>query len=331
MPSVSAKRSIQKSKPKPVLFVVYPGVKLLDLAGPLQVFSDALNDGGGAAYKTSVVSIEGGMIPTDTPIGIPTEPLSSWQRRQIDTLVIVGGNGVFTAVDNQRFISLITKLSKKARRVAAVCTGAFVLAECGFLDGRNAVTHWEACTLLSKSYLKVQVERDSIFVKDDKYWTSAGVTSGIDMSLKMLEEDLGRVAALTIARSLVTYLVRPGGQAQFSQPLMLQIVDGSGRFDELHSWMQNNLTLDLRNQMLADRVNMSIRNFARLYLSETGRTPAKAVEIMRVEAACRILEATSLNVNEIAQRCGFGDDERMRRAFVKHMNTSPNRYRKRFS
>jgi len=319
-----------KNKPT-VLFVVYPGIKLLDLTGPLQVFSDTFDSEGTSVYKTAVASIDGGTITTDTSLDIPTERLSKWRKRRIDTLIIVGGNGVFTAIEDHRLISCISQLTPMSRRVAGVCSGAFVLAECGLLNGRRAVTHWYCCDRLAKTYRDVCVEPDHIFLNDGKFWTSAGVTSGIDMAIKMVSDDHGRTTALMVARSLVTYLVRPGGQTQFSHSLNLQTADGSGRFDELHIWIKKNLKHDLRNQQLADHVNMSIRNFARLYLTETGTTPAKSVEKMRVEAACTILEETNTNVDTIAIRCGFGDDERMRRAFARVLKTSPLNYRRRFS
>jgi len=320
----------KKNKPA-ILFVVYPGIKLLDLTGPLQVFSDTFDSDGNTVYRTAVASIDGGTITTDTSLEIPTERLSQWRSRQIDTLLIVGGNGVFAAIEDHHVISCIIQLTSKSRRVAAVCSGAFVLAECGLLNSRRAVTHWYWCDRLSKTYRDVRVEPDHIFLNDGKFWTSAGVTSGIDMAIKMVSDDHGRSTALNVARSLVTYLVRPGGQNQFSHSLNLQTADGGGRFDELHIWIKNNLEHDLRNQQLADQVNMSMRNFARLYLTETGTTPAKTVEKMRVEAACTMLEETNANVNTIATRCGFGDDERMRRAFERLLKTSPLHYRKRFS
>jgi len=322
---------VRKNKPVCVLFVVYPGIKLLDLVGALQVFSDAVDSDGKAVYKTAVASIDGGMVASDTSVDVPTERLSKWRGRPIDTLLVVGGNGVYAAIEDDRLISCISQLAPKARRVASVCSGTFVLAECGLLNGRRAVTHWYCCDRLSRTYPDVRVEPDHIFLSDGKFWTSAGVTSGIDLAIKMVSDDFGRGTALEVARSLVTYLVRPGGQAQFSHSLNLQTADCVGRFDELHLWIKNNLKHDLRNQQLADQVNMSVRNFARLYLTETGTTPAKNVEKMRVEAACTLLQETNSNVNTIAIRCGFGDDERMRRAFVKLLKTSPLNYRKRFS
>lgn len=314
-----------------IVFIIYPGVKLLDLAGPLQVFSDVLNEQGKPAYRPALASMSGGPQASDTPICICSESLPKWGRRKIDTLFVVGGDGVYATLQDKPFIECVTRLASRSRRVAAICSGAFVLAECGLLDGRQAVTHWESCHRLKSDYPNVQVADDSIYVNDGKFWTSAGVTAGIDMAIKMISEDFGRHTGLSIARSLVTYFVRPGGQSQFSEPLAQQLTDTKGRFDNLHAWIRNHLTHDLQNQKLADRVCMSARTFARVYLTETGNTPAKAVESMRVEAACRMLTESSMRISTVAIKSGFGDDERMRRAFSRTIKISPHDFRARFS
>jgi len=330
-PQLLPNMSCTKFKPINIVFVVYPGIKLLDLTGPLQVFADAKDENDNKGYQISVCSIDGGTVSSDTILSIPSKPISILRRRRIDTLIVVGGNGVFDAIKELKLVKLVNQLASRSRRVGAVCTGAFLLAECGLLNGRSVATHWDHCNKLQDSYPKLKVKADSIFSNDGIYWTSAGVTAGIDMSLKMISDDLGRTAALELARSLVTFLVRPGGQSQFSQLLSLQSSDSTGRFDELHHWIQNNLTKNLQNQQLADRVYMSARNFARVYLSETGNTPAKAVESIRVEAACRMLIESNLKIVVIARRCGFTNDEGMRRAFSRQLNVLPENYRSRFS
>jgi len=314
-----------------VAFIVYPGIKLLDLAGPLQVFSDAVNEQGNTAYKTHVLSKNGGKQGTDTTLCIPTQAVSTWRRRKLDTLFIVGGDGVYNTLQDDIFVHSVYSLASRSRRVAAVCSGAFILAQCGLLDGRRAVTHWESCDRFRNTYPKVKVEEDRIYVNDGKLWTSAGVTAGIDMAIRMVSDDFGHSSGLSIARSLVTFLVRPGGQSQFSQPLTLQSSDSSGRFDQLNSWIQNHLQKNLNNQILADRVSMSARTFARLYATEMRVTPAKAVELMRVEAACRMLTQTNQNISTVAKKCGFTNDERMRRAFSRQLRIMPREYRDRFS
>lgn len=318
------------SKLRTVLFVVYPGVKLLDLAGPLQVFADAIDDRGQAVFKTGVVSMDGEEVKTDTPVIIATDPIYSWADEQIDTLVIAGGNGAGAASRSELVVRSVTQLAKNTSRVASVCTGAFVLAACGLLDGRRAVTHWQSCEELSITYPSIQVEPDPIYIKDEHVWTSAGVTAGIDMALAMVGEDIGRPAALALARQLVSYVVRPGGQSQFSAMLDRQTADDTSRFEALHEWIVNNIQQDMRVEQLAERANMSPRNFSRLYTKFTGQTPAKAVEGLRIEAARRILEENELSIIEVAHKCGFGDDERMRRSFMRVLNVAPSDYRRRF-
>jgi len=314
-----------------IVFIVYPGIKLLDLAGPLQVFSDANNEQGKPAYKTFIVSKNGGELHTDTTVCISSDSLSKWKNRKIDTLLVVGGDGVYNTLEDSKFIKKVRTLALKSRRVAAICSGAFILAESGLLNGRRAVTHWESCNRLRDSYPEISVAEDSIYVTDGKYWTSAGVTAGIDMAIKMISNDLGKTTGLSIARSLVTYLVRPGGQSQFSESLSLQLSDSAGRFEDINSWIQSHLSHDLSIQKLADRACMSTRTFARLYKNETGISPAKAIESMRVEVGCRRLIKTNINISKVARRCGFVDDERMRRAFSRQVNTTPSDYRSRFS
>ena len=212
--------------------------------------------------------------------------------------------------------------------MASVCTGAFLLAEAGLLDGRRAVTHWARCDEFAARYPNVRVESDPIFIREGVLWTSAGVTAGIDLALALVEEDLGRATALDVARELVVFLKRPGGQAQFSTMLSMQRTDD--RFGELHAWMAEHLAADLSVPALAERVRMSERSFVRHYRAETGRTPARAVEQIRVEAAQRLLGETAWPVKRIAARCGFGSEETLRRCFVRVLGVSPQGYRERF-
>jgi transcriptional regulator GlxA family with amidase domain len=221
-------------------------------------------------------------------------------------------------------------IPRSARRVCAVCTGAFLLAEAGLLDGRRAVTHWGSCDALQQPYPRITVERDPIFLRDGKVWTSAGVTAGIDLALALVEEDLGRAMALRVARHLVVFLKRPGGQSQFSAMLESQ-AQGDGAFGDLHDWMARRLADDLGVDALAARAGMSPRNFARVYAKRMGTTPAKAVERLRVDAARRALEETDASIESIADRCGFGDEERMRRSFLRSLGVPPRHYRARFT
>jgi len=210
-----------------------------------------------------------------------------------------------------------------------ICTGAFILAAAGLLDGRRAATHWKYCAKLAQRFPAVHVEPDPIFVCDGPVWTSAGVTAGIDLALALVEEDLGRSMALAVARYLVVFLKRPGGQAQFSAALALQAADD--KFGALHDWINGHLASDLSLSVLADQAGMSERSFSRHYAEATGQTPARAIERLRVEAARRLLTESRLPVKRIAQRCGFGSEETMRRSFLRLLTTTPHDYRARFS
>ncbi|MEM7236969.1 MAG: DJ-1/PfpI family protein [Pseudomonadota bacterium] len=318
------------AKPLNIAFFIYPGVKLLDLAGPMQVFNDAISQPRGVpAYRTVVVSVDGVEVITDTPVILCSETACNWCT-SIDTLVIVGGRGARAASKDPRVVETVRELAGRSRRVASICTGAFVLAAAGVLDGRRAVTHWQSCADLAREHPGVCVDTDPIFVRDGNVWTSAGVTAGIDLALALVREDLGREASLLLARELVVFAIRPGGQAQFSATLHTQVLDQASRFDELHAWLQDNLGQDLRVEALSGHVGMSPRNFARQYLAATGSTPAKTVEIMRVEAARRYLEETDLGIVNVAELCGFRSDERMRKAFLRSLAVAPHDYRKRF-
>jgi len=331
MSSFNAKTIIDEQRSKLVVFVVYPNFVLLDLSGPLQVFTHALSqDNRQAAYDTSIVSVSGGAIASNTIVSIETTPISALADRPIHTLVVIGGDGAYQAMHDKILIESISNLAASAKRVCSVCSGALLLGATGILDGRRAVTHWEDCQQLAVEFPDVQVEVDPIFIKDGHVWTSAGITAGMDMALAVVAEDLGRPVALEMARSMVTHMVRSGGQSQFSPSLDRQSLDSAGRFDQLHDWIVDNLQSDLRVEALAAQANMSSRNFSRLYSSQMKITPAKAVEAIRIEVARELLETTALGVKEIAARCGFNDDERMRRAFVRTLNTSPSEYRLRF-
>ena len=280
-------------------------------------------------YRCVVTSLDGGMVETNTVVTIPSEPIARYRNETIHTLVVVGGDGANTAMYDRTLCETIGKLASRATRVCSVCSGALVLGAAGVLDGRRAVTHWDDCRMLAETFPEVEVEIDPIFVKDGNVWTSAGITAGIDMALAIASEDLGRPSALEVARSMVTHMARSGGQSQFSPILGRQLRDATGRFEGLHQWIAANLDQDLRVDALAERMNMSARNFSRLYSEQLGLTPAKAVEAIRTEVAKDLLETTDLGLKQVAVKCGFNDDERMRRAFVRLLNVSPSDYRPR--
>ena len=331
MTTFSAKSCDISRSPRPVVFVIYPDIVLLDLAGPLEVFSWARHQGTGAlAYETAITSAEGGRIPTDTVVSIDSEPIENWAHRQIHTLVIVGGDGAYASMHDEMLLDRVSALAEQSERVCSVCSGSLILAATGILNGRRATTHWEDCALLARSFPDVHVEADPIYVKDGHVWTSAGVTAGTDMALAIVAEDLGQEAALERAQKLVTYMVRPGGQSQFSPALQRQKLDRFSKFEHLHQWIADNLNAELGVEQLADRENMSLRSFHRNYSSTMGMTPAKAVELIRTEAAREMLETSSIGIKSVADRCGFGDEERMRRSFVRSVGVSPSEYRQRF-
>jgi len=320
-------------KTRHVVILAFDDAQLLDIAGPAQVFATAVEMAGSPstpAYRISLVSNAGGPVATSSGIVVVTEPIESLAGEPIDTVIVSGGAGVDAMARDERILDWLGATARKARRTCSVCTGAFALAAAGLLSGKRAATHWRACAALSERYPDIDVQADPIFVEDGKVWTSAGVTAGIDLALALVERDLGRRIALQVAQRLVVFLKRPGGQSQFSATLEAQSSD-DGAFGDLHDWMADNLAADLRIERLADRAGMSVRNFARLYRARTGTTPAKAVAAMRVEAARSMLEESAAPIAEIADRCGYGDEEAMRRAFLRSLGVAPGRYRNRFA
>jgi len=318
--------------PREILILAFPGALLLDIAGPAQVFTLASDEHaartGRPAYRLRTLSEAGGPVPTDTGIILSTE---AWEADAApDTLIVPGGDTVRQEEENAALLAWLSATAGRARRTASVCMGTFLLAAAGLLDGRRATTHWAECGNLAARYPTLRVETDPIFVRDGTVWSSAGVTAGIDLALALVEEDLGHAVALAVAQSLVVFLKRPGGQAQFSRLLAAQSADRQGDFEALHAWIGDNLTADLRIEALAERVAMSPRSFARAYAARCGTTPARAVEALRLEAARRMLTETGTPVARIASRCGFGDEERMRRAFLRQLGVSPSNYRRQF-
>jgi len=264
-------------------------------------------------------------------VELNTKSVRSAAKNPIDTLVVPGGFQVDDVTRDRALVQWITKSAPECRRVCSVCVGSFLLAEAGIFDGCRAATHWMHAPLLASRYPAVTVEPDAIFVRDGRVWSSAGVTSGIDLALALIEQDAGRKAAMDVARMLVVYLKRAGGQSQYSALLAAQAQSDSDRLSELEQWIAEHLKSDLRIEALAERVHMSPRNFARLYSKTRGRTPAKAVEALRIDAARRRLEETTDRITTIAEDCGFSDEEQMRSAFVRVLGVPPREYRKHFA
>ncbi|MEM7305019.1 MAG: helix-turn-helix domain-containing protein [Planctomycetota bacterium] len=325
MPTISAKPA------RRVLQVVHAGVKLLDLAGPLQVFRDAKGPSGRSFYRVLLVSKEGGEIAVEPGITLATTALARVRVQPRDVLLVPGGAGVFEAAEDDGLVGWLARHGPRAEVLASTCTGAFLLAAAGLLDGRRAVTHWDDCDDLQRRHPAVQVDPDPIFIEDRGVWTSAGVTAGIDLALALVERDIGRGAALDVARRLVVHSKRSGGQSQFSRRLEAQVNDEGGDFDALHRWVSEHLTEDLRVERLAARCRMSPRTFHRAYVRARGLTPAQAVTKLRVEAARDLLEDSDQGVAAVARRAGFGNEEHMRRAFQRELGVSPSAYRAQWS
>ncbi|WP_460095979.1 GlxA family transcriptional regulator [Pseudomonas sp. S3_C01] len=316
--------------PKTVHVLAFANVQVLDVTGPLQVFAStndlARQQGLPLPYTPTVIAVGGGAVMSSAGLALLAEPLPS---EGSDTLLIAGGWGVYEAAKDPALVAWVKEHGLRSRRVASVCTGAFLLAASGWLDGRRVVTHWTRCEQLAEQHPQLRVEPNPIFINDGPVWTSAGVTAGIDLALALVEEDLGRAVALEVARHLVVFLKRPGGQSQFSVTLSLQ-KQGS-RFDDLHAWIAENLTRDLGLSSLAAKVGMSERSFVRHYRADTGQTPARAVELIRVETARRLLSDTAVSIKRVAAQCGFGSEETLRRSFLRAMGVTPQAYRERFA
>ncbi|MDH7638223.1 GlxA family transcriptional regulator [Sphingomonas oryzagri] len=319
-------------RPLRIVLLAYDGMNLLDLAGPLQALTTAnrgVAAGDLARYETIVASGAGGTVLTSAGLPVVTTPVSSLTALPIDTLIVPGGCWGEDYEVSQALRDFIAARVSSVRRLCSVCTGAFLLAAAGQLDGRRVATHWAWLDKLKDRHPMIDIDADSIFIRDGALWTSAGVSSGIDLTLALIEDDFGPRVAIDAARQMVVFMKRAGGQSQFSVPLVAQSRDHG--FAELHGWMAANLASDLSVARLAARAAMAPRTFARTYVAKVGRTPAKTVELMRLEAACRALEETDLPLKTVADKAGYADEQQLRRAFQRHMGTNPATHRARFS
>lgn len=309
-------------KRRSVTFVIFDQHDQLDLTGPYEVFAEA-------GYPCTVVAPEAGPVRSDLGLSIVADSsLAATDPRSVDLLVVAGG-GIHTARQNRELVDWISAAAKAARRVASVCTGTFLLAEAGVLDGRRATTHWSWASRLAEQYPAIKVDADPIYVKDGRVWTSAGVTAGMDLALAMVEADLGRVAALEVARTLVLYLRRPGSQSQFSVPLWSSQPDSDvirRVVDAVHAKPGDRHSIE----DLAALAGLSPRHFQRRFTQEVGMPPAGYVERVRIEAAQQALAETELTLDTIARRYGFGTGETLRRSFHRLIGIAPSDYRDRF-
>jgi transcriptional regulator GlxA family with amidase domain len=315
-----------------VLMVLFDEVQSLDVTGPLEVFRGAntwqTHHGDGPVYDIRTASLGGGMVRTSSGLRVvPDGDLREAGAGRLDLLIVPGGEGARRA--DPELVGWLRAHARRANRLVSVCTGAFVLAEAGLLDGRRATTHWAYCRALAAKYPAIRVEEDPIFIRDGNIATSAGVTAGIDLALALVEDDLGRDAALDIARHLVVFLRRPGNQAQFSAQLAGQLANREPLRD-VQQWIADHPAADLSVETLASQASLSPRQFARAFAAEVGMPPGRYVDRVRLETARRRLEDTADGVEQTARSCGYGTPEAMRRAFLRTLGISPDEYRRRF-
>lgn len=329
-------RGSQAGPTRRVVMIGFPGAQILDITGPLEIFKGASDVvarralATHAAYELVLATADG--TPFATSCGVRLMPDCGLDSLQfpIDTLLVSGGTGTQNAMRDRRLIGFLRDRSADIRRIASVCSGAFLLAQAGLLAGRRSASHWNSCDLLATSFPDVTVDRDALYVKDGKFYGSAGVTAGMDLSLSLIAEDWGRAVALDVAKDKVLFMMRGGGQSQFSSQLLAQTAE-TPKMQRLLEWVCDNLAADLSVNGLADQVAMSPRNFIRTFARETGATPGRFVECARIDAARRRLEESPDSLERIAALCGFGSAERMRRAFQRQLGVSPNSYRERFA
>jgi transcriptional regulator GlxA family with amidase domain len=309
--------------PAQIAFLIFENFQLLDAAGPIAAFEIAGRYRPGA-YALTTLAKSHGVVASSS--GASMSALDMRSAHALDTLVIAGGDGTRQAFRDPELLDFLRQAAAKARRIASVCSGAFLLAEAGLLDGKRATTHWGRTSDFAGRYPQVRLEPDRIFIRDGAIWTSAGITAGIDLALALIAEDLGEGVARQTAQQLVVYRRRPGGQSQFSALLEMERPDG--RFASLIAWARERLAEPLNVERLAAKAAMSPRNFARRFHEETGHTPARAIERLRVECAREKIEASPEPIDRIAAATGFGDAERMRRAFLRAFGQPPQALRR---
>jgi transcriptional regulator GlxA family with amidase domain len=303
--------------------LVFPDFQLLDAAGPISVFEIASRLAGAAPSIRTIAAVPG---PVRSSAGVELLARGFRPSAAISTLIVAGGSGVNAAAKCDKTLGFLRAMAKRGVRIASVCSGAFILAEAGLLDGRRATTHWQRTRQFLSQYPKVKLEPDQIFVRDGEIWSSAGISAGIDLALAMVAEDMGDEIAKQAARQLVLYHRRSGGQSQFSS--LLELKAPSGRFGPLLSWAREHLDAPLTVEALAEQAGMSTRHFARAFIAETGTTPSKAVERLRVEVARQQVQSSSEAIERVAETTGFRDPERMRRAFIRAFGQPPQSLRR---
>jgi transcriptional regulator GlxA family with amidase domain len=321
--------------PHRIVLVAFDNAQMLDVTGPMDAFSEAntacVASGRPPAYAVTFAGPRVGLIPTASGLELNARTSFYDETLEADTLVVCGGRGARMSADDAGAVAAIAKLANKSSRVVSICTGAFVLAATGLLDSRRITTHWKYCDVIARRFPRIDVDADAIFIQDGKFYTSAGVTAGIDVALALIEHDLGRPIALEVARDLVVFLRRPGGQSQFSAHMAADArAADPDRFAELTRWMSEHLADDLSVERLAARVSMSPRNFARRFAEALGTPPGKFVQALRIDAARRLLTDGDVPLSTIARKCGFNSLETMRLSFQRHLKVAPQDFRARF-
>ncbi|MGI5489277.1 GlxA family transcriptional regulator [Microtetraspora malaysiensis] len=315
--------------PRDVVLVIFDGFQLFDLAGPADVFATANLLLRADGYRLRVASVRAGAVPAHSGIDVVAQVSLDEVVEPVDTLLVAGGMSALSHLRDRDLVGGIARLASSACRVASVCSGALLLAEAGLLDGRRATTHWLAADDLASRYPSIRVDADSIYIRDGDVWTSAGVSAGVDLALAMVAEDHGHRLARDIARGLVVYLHRPGGQSQFSVPLRA-LTPRSEPLRELQAFIDANPCADLSVPALARRAGMSARHFSRVFTAQTGVPPGRYVERSRADAARRLLETTDHPLDRVARECGLGSPETLYRVFRRHWRISPGDHRRRF-
>jgi transcriptional regulator GlxA family with amidase domain len=329
-------RNPTNARTRRVAMLAYPDVQILDVVGPLEVFSRAsrwLQDERGRrddAYAVEIIGLAKGELRVSSGLRLCVDRALGDVGRGVDTLLVAGGRGSREYCTHPGILRFLRQQAKRVRRLASICTGAFLLAEAGLLAGLRATTHWASCAELTRRYPDVRVESDRLFVREGSIYTSAGVTAGMDLALALVEEDHGREVALEVARALVMFLKRPGGQAQFSAQLTQQLAE-SEPLRDLQTYIVEHPAADLSVETLARRIRMSPRNFARVFTREVGAPPARFVISARVEMSRRLLEESSDSLESICVKSGLGTPESMRRAFLRTVGVAPSEYRARFN
>lgn len=319
-----------KSRPKTIALVALPGVQLLDVSGPLDVFAEANAQAGKLFYELALLSPTAAPLRSSSGVRlVPDRAIGDAVPEKIDTILIAGCPNAVDVSADAKTLAWLRRHAPAARRFGSVCSGAFYLAEAGLLAGRRVTTHWSVAEALAARYPEVTVDKDAIHIRDGRLRTAAGVTAGLDLALSLVEEDLGHEIALRVASQLVMFFKRPGGQMQFSREGQA-LPAGRGALQELQRWVTANPGLDHSVGRLAKRMELSPRHFARLFRNEIGMTPASWVETVRVTAARELLEGGRQAPKRVAVACGFADADTLRRAFVRHLGVTPAEYRKRF-